>query len=124
MRRGKYKEKNDGTLNTVSKSTHGTVSHFGCAFKAASSLYAPGRPCVSGNSLVRNDINNAIKLFFYLKRTIKHHADQKKKKKLSSIIPYKQRAAYHLKKNHWHVIALQLKRLHCRQKGRRKGQCD
>jgi len=35
-------------LNAVSKSTHGTVSHFGYAFKAASSVYAPGRPCASG----------------------------------------------------------------------------
>jgi len=37
----------NGTLNAASKLSHGTVSHFGYAFKAASSLYAPGSPCIS-----------------------------------------------------------------------------
>lgn len=47
-KRGKrrYHKLNKGTLNAASNSSHGTVSHSGYAFKAASSLYAPGSPCV------------------------------------------------------------------------------
>jgi len=43
----RYNKTTNGTLNADSKLSHGTVSQFGYAFKAASSLYAPGSPCIS-----------------------------------------------------------------------------
>lgn len=41
-----YKESSVETLNAASISSNGTGSQFGKAFKAASSLYAPGWPCI------------------------------------------------------------------------------
>lgn len=61
MNNNQKKKTRHWTLNAASNCSHGTVSHLGYAFRAAASLYAPGRPQQSD---VTADKNSEIRTFW------------------------------------------------------------